>query len=165
MYCHLLWKHRKSLLGFCLSKSPAPFALVGKASALICGSVIPKMCETTLSVKQGMQAHIWRHLRRCWSATSRAHFPSRRSWMTRRRSSPPLRAGRVMKNFDKWKVLLQGFTENLPLEDCEFWFLAKCPTSQEKLSQTEGCWGTLWLEIMRRTCTCSESWKVAEKNN
>lgn len=70
-----------SLLGFCLSKSPAPFTLVGKASALTCGSLIPKMCETTLSMKQKMQAHIWRHLRRRWSGISRDRFPSQCAWM------------------------------------------------------------------------------------
>lgn len=65
-----------------LSKSPAPFTLVGKASALTCGSLIPKMCEPTSSVTQKMQVHIWRHHRQCWSA-KREHFPSHCSWMTR----------------------------------------------------------------------------------
>ena len=152
MCCHLLWKQWKSLLGFCLSRSPALFALVGKASALTCGSVIPKMGETTLSMKQKMQAHVWRHLRQRWSAISRDHFPSHCSWMTKGRSPPPLRAGRVTKDIDKWKVLLQGLAGNLPLEDCESSLLTKCPTSQGKLSKTGGCQGTLCLEITRGTC-------------
>lgn len=44
-----------------LCKSPAPFMLVEKASALTCGSLNSKMCETTLSVREKTQAHIWRH--------------------------------------------------------------------------------------------------------
>lgn len=59
-----------------LCKSPAPFMIVGKSSALTCGSLNPKMCETTLSVREKMQAHIWRHLQWHWSAISRDYFLS-----------------------------------------------------------------------------------------
>lgn len=45
-----------------LCKRTAPFMLVGKASALTCGSLNSKMCETTLSVREKMQAQVWRHL-------------------------------------------------------------------------------------------------------
>lgn len=162
MCCHLLWKQWRSLLGCCLG---CPFAPVGKASALTCGSFIPKMCETTLSKAHKMQAHIWRHLRWCWSASSRDYFPSCCFWMTGGRSPPPLRAGRVMKDINKWKVLLQGLAGNLPLEACESSLLTKCSTSQGEVSRTGGCWGTLYLEIMRRTRARLESWKVTDKNN
>jgi len=85
--------------------------------------------------------------------------------MTKGRSPPPLTTGRVMKDIDKQKVLLQELAGSLPLEECESSLLTKCPTSQEKRSKTGGCQGTPCPEIMRRTCTCSESWKVTDKNN
>lgn len=164
MCCHLLWKQWKSLLGFCLSKNPAPFTLVGKASALTCGSLIPKVCETTLSMKQKMQAHVWRHLRQCWSAISRDHFPSCCSWMTRGRSPPPLRAGRVMK--DIWQAESASPGVSWKSSSWRLWVftLDKMATSQGKLSKTGGCWRTMCPEITR-TWVCSESWNVTDKNN
>lgn len=41
-----------------LCKNPAPFMLLGKASALTCGSLNPKMCETTLSVRENAGTHL-----------------------------------------------------------------------------------------------------------
>lgn len=148
-----------------LCKSCVPSMIVGKASALACGSLNPKMCETTLSVREKMQAPIWRCLWWRWSAISRDHFPSCCPWITRERSSPPLRAGRVMKDVDKWKVLLQWLAGNLSFEDCEPSLLTKCPSSLGKLSKTGGYQGMLLLEIIRWTCACSESWNMTVKNN
>lgn len=55
---HLLWKQWKSLLGFCLSKSPALFALVRKASALTCGSLIPKMWDNIVNETENAGARL-----------------------------------------------------------------------------------------------------------
>lgn len=163
MCCHLLWKQWKSLLGFCLRvlplspwwERPLPWLVVLSS---------PKCVRQHCQWNRKMQAHVWRHLRQCWSAISWDHFPSCCSWMTRGRSPPPLRAGRVMK--DIWQAESASPGVSWKSSSWRLWVftLDKMATSQGKLSKTGGCWRTMCPEITR-TWVCSESWKVTDKNN
>lgn len=150
-----------------LCKSPASFMLVGKASALTCDFLNSKMCETTLSVRQKMQAHIWRHLQ--WHCNLKRPLP----FLLLLDNKGEIIATSQSRGSDErhWQVesVSTGIRNlspgNLSFEDCESSFLTKCPSCLGKLSKTGTYQGMLLLEIMRWTCACSESWNVTVKNH